>query len=172
MGAIRQIGKIRRFIDQPTTQLLMTQMVSSRIDYCNSLLYGLPAASIERLQRLQNLCARIILRLPREESVRQRLSDLHWLPVRSRIAYKIGLMVFKALNGGPVYLADLVQPYVPTRSLRSEDGNLCSVPRSRLKTYGDRAFAVSGPTCWNALLATLRSTVSPHQPFKFNIFQI
>ncbi len=89
------------------------------------------------------------------------LKSLHWLPVHHRIEFKILLFVFKSLNNlAPSYLSDLLYPYNPTRNLRSGDQRLLSVPRSRLKYRGDRAFAVAGPRLWNSLPAYIRSAQS------------
>ena len=151
MAVIRQIGKIRKFITNPITETLVSQLVTSRLDYCNSLLFGVPASQLDRLQRIHNLCSRIVLKLPRRESVTSALHQLHWLPISRRIIYKQATLVFKARNSGPKYLSDLILPYNPLRTLRSGDSHLCVVPRTRLTIIGDRAFAKSGPTCWNQL---------------------
>ena len=86
---------------------------------------------------------------------------LHWLPVRYRIEYKVGLLVFKCLNSlAPSYLSNLLRPYVPTRSLRSTGQGLLCVPKTRLSTFGDRAFASFAPRLWNDLPVYLRSCES------------
>ena len=157
MAAIRKIGKVRKYVDNSTAQTLVHQLVTNRMDYCNSLLYGIPSVHLDRLQRLQNLCARIVLRLPRRDSARQALHKLHWLPVQNRILYKLATLMFKAQHSGPAYLADLIHPHTSRPGLRSEDDHLCAVPRTRLKTYGDRAFSKSGPSCWNKLPIPVRS---------------
>ena len=74
------------------------------------------------------------------------------------ITFKILLLTFKALHGkAPSYLCDLIEPYQPTRSLRSSDASLLTVQRSQLTTYGDRAFAIAAPKLWNTLPAHLRN---------------
>ena len=134
-------------------------MVShSRLDYCNALFYGAPENSLDQLQRLQNRAARILTLTPKFSHITPVLKNLHWLPVRQRIDYKIIFMVFKCLNGfAPEYLSDLIAPYVPARALRSADHHLLKLPgKTRLKTYGDRCFEVVGPTLWNNLPLNLR----------------
>ncbi len=80
------------------------------------------------------------------------LASLHWLPVHLKIQFKILLFVFKALNNrAPSYLKVLLIPLSTTRHLRSNDRALLSVPRSRLKTKGDRAFSVNAPRLWKQL---------------------
>ncbi len=83
---------------------------------------------------------------------------LHWLPVHYRIDFKILLFVFKSLNGlAPPYLSDLLQSYSPTRSLRSADQKLLTVPRAKRKLWGDRAFSVMAPRLWNSLPLNIRN---------------
>ncbi len=78
-----------------------------------------------------------------------------------RIELKCILYVFKSINNlAPSYLSDQLYPYNPTRNLRSGDQRLLSVPRSRLKHRGDRAFAVAGPRLWNSLPAYISSAQS------------
>jgi hypothetical protein len=87
------------------------------------------------------------------------LQQLHWLPVKYRIEYKILVIVFRALRDRtPTYIASLITPYVPRRALRSADRALLAVPRYNLERYGRRSFSRAGPTLWNALPGNLRST--------------
>ena len=89
------------------------------------------------------------------------LKELHWIPVKERIVFKILLITFKALNGlAPVYITKLLNRYVPARQLRSSDMLLLKVPSSHLKTYGDRAFSVCAPKLWNQLPYDLKSSIS------------
>ena len=89
------------------------------------------------------------------------LASLHWLPIRFRVDFKLLLFVFKSLHGlAPPYLADLIQPHRPARALRSADQLLLEARRARLKTRGDRAFAVVGPNLWNALPLSVRAADS------------
>ena len=68
--------------------------------------------------------------------------------MEQRIIFKILLLTFKALNDlCPSYISDLLETYKPTRSLRSSSRNLLAIPRSKLKSYGDRAFSVCAPKC-------------------------
>ena len=85
------------------------------------------------------------------------LRGLHWLPVSARIEFKILLLVFKVSNGlGPLYLSELLRPYIPNRNLRSSKKKLLIIPKSNLKTYGCRAFSHRAPTLWNALPDDIR----------------
>ena len=123
----------------------------------NALLYGVPKYLLQKLQKIQNNAARIVSRVKRREHITPVLKDLHWLPVQQRIEFKIALLVFKSLTGlAPGYLRDLLDLYVPPRTLRSIELSLLKIPRSRTKSYGDRSFRVSGPRIWNKLPQDLR----------------
>ena len=88
------------------------------------------------------------------------LSKLHWLPVLSRIKFKISSLTYKLLNDHqPGYLSSLISPYTPVRSLRSSDMSLLTQPLARL-SIGQRAFSVCAPRLWNALPLSIRSATS------------
>ena len=154
---IRNIGRIRSLLDDKTAATLVHAFVSSKIDYCNSLLYGLPKRLQDKLQRVLNCAARVVSRVGKYDHITPILANLHWLPIPQRIEFKIVLMVFKALHGlAPGYLHELLVGYEAPRSLRSNDHALLQVPRTKLKSYGDRAFAKTGPVLWNNLPLRLR----------------
>ena len=129
------------------------------IDYCNSLLYGLPAKQLDKIQRVQNTAARIIYRLPKLCHISLMLYSLHWLPVKYRIDLKICLFTFKAIHGlTPSYLSNLVAVKTNSSNLRSSNECLLSMPKKiTKKTLGDRAFQVAAPRLWNNLPATVRT---------------
>jgi len=86
------------------------------------------------------------------------LKSLHWLSYPQRVTYKICLLVFRSLRGlAPGYLSDfcLSVSTVPGKaSLRSSAHGQLLVPKIKTKLYGNRSFAVSGPTEWNRLPCT------------------
>jgi hypothetical protein len=154
---ISLIKKIRKNLTEDIARTLVQSQVMSLLDYCNCLLYGLPASSIERLQRVQNCAARVVKCADHRSHITPILKALHWLPVRFRIMYKLNLITFKALNGAaPDYIVELVSLYQPSRTLRSSDQHLLKTPRFNLKTFGARRFAVGAPLLWNALPLALR----------------
>ena len=128
------------------------------MDYCNSLLYGLDDKTLKPIQLCQNNAARVITRKRKHDHITPVLYELHWLPVRQRITYKTLLLTYKCRVGkGPKYLSDLLQTYVPSRPLRSQDQNLLKCPpKPRLNHYGGRAFVRAAPTLWNNLPPHLR----------------
>ena len=128
-------------------------MVSSRLDYCNSLLYRVSKSNIAKLQRVQNALCRIIFRLDKMSHVTPFLKKLHWLPIQHHILFKYNLLVFKAINlSQPPYLSALIRSSSLTR------GNRLSVSSTRPKKHiGRRGFAVAAPAEWNKLPQTVRS---------------
>jgi hypothetical protein len=158
---IRNIGRIRSYITKDACKTLVNSLVTSRLDYGNAMLYGLPANLTNKLQRVQNTAARIISRAKKQDHITPTLVTLHWLPVNYRCQYKILVYVFNCLHGNaPTYLKDLIHFYQPTRSLRSENCALLVQPRVRTKTYGERRFDKSAATLWNNLPGHLRNAKS------------
>ena len=108
---IRDLRHIRRHLDLESTKLLANARVSSRLDYCNSLLSGIAEIDLTKLQRILNL---------------------HWLPVRYRVHFKIWLLTYKILHEEqPVYLPSLIATSLPSRSQRSSRGITLTVLGSR-----------------------------------------
>ena len=154
---IKNIWKIRKFISFEACETLVHAFISSRLDFCNSLLYGMPKYLIQKLQRVQNAAARLVSGCHKHDHITPVLYRLHWLPVEQRIEYKILLLTFKALNDcAPSYLSELVKPYVPPRSLRSKSSNLLTRGSFKLKSYGKRAFSNAAPELWNSIPSDIR----------------
>ena len=160
---IRSLRHIRRFIDEDAATSVATALVSARIDYCNSLLYGTSKANIDKLQRLQNSLARAAMCTGRFDSITPVLAALHWLPISARITFKVALLTRKVLaTQRQRYLSSLIRVNQPTRQLRpSTHRVLCSTaPNS---AFASRAFCHAAPAVWNELPTTLNfihSTVS------------
>jgi len=111
---IRSIGSIRAYLDTETCKTLVNSTVTSKLDYCNSLLMGCNSTLIGKLQRVQNMAARLVSRCTIRDHITPVLEDLHWLPVQARIEYSILLFVFKAREGlAPSYISELVKNYAP-----------------------------------------------------------
>ena len=139
---LRRTGKIRSFLSTDAANKLAVSLILSRLDYCNSLLAGLPDNKLNKLQRIQNHAARLVLRKSRHASATALLRKLHWLPVKARIQYTIACLCFQCIyqNSMPPYISDLLHPYCPSRTLRSLDTSLLTVPRFSLETFGKKIF--------------------------------
>ena len=93
------IGRVRKYINKSSTERLVHAFITSKLDYCNSLLYGLPSTVVQKLQRIQNTAARLFVKAKRTDHTSPILQQLHWLPVSERISFKILLPTYKTLNG-------------------------------------------------------------------------
>jgi len=134
-------------------------MVMTRLNYCNSLLAGLPYSTLEPLQRVQNCAARLILNLRQRDHVTPALQQLHWLPIRARVQFKLCTLMYDIHNSRcPAYLSDAVRSVAATSTregLRSAATTNYVTPRLRSK-FGERAFSHAGPAAWNRLPETIR----------------
>ena len=96
-------------------------------------------------------------RSSRYDSATIQLQKLHWLPIKQRIDFKIGVLSFKTLTiNSPIYLATLLNSYKPARTLRSTNNNLLQIPHTKTVT-GTRAFRCAAPQLWNSLPADITS---------------
>jgi hypothetical protein len=158
---IRNIGRIRRYITQDTTRSLVQSIIMSRLDYCNSLLINIPATLTNKLQRVQNICARLITGAKRHEEITPVLCDLHWLPIVRRSQYKLLVYVYKAIHRtAPKYLTDMLDIYQPSRSLRSETKMYIRPVTVKNVTYGERQFGWCAAMLWNNLPQHIKESLS------------
>ena len=143
---IRDLRRIRRHLDLDSAKWLVNALVSSRLDYCNSLLSGIAETDLTKLQRVLNRLARVVTKSPPFTRSVPLLRSLHWLPVKYRAHFKICLLTYKALHEEqPVYLRSLIAISLPSRSLRSNRGITLSIPRIKTNT-GARAFSSCAPS--------------------------
>ena len=149
---IRRLKHMSTYVDENSLKTLAASFILSRFDYCNSLFKNINKDLLNKLQKLQNFAAKVILKKSIRDHVTPCLITLHWLPVQYRIDFKIAVLVYKCLNNlAPSYLSNLIELYSPQRTLRSSNSLLLSTNVGKFKTLGDRAFSVSAPTVWNAL---------------------
>ena len=143
---LRNIVKIQKYLSQDTKEIIVHAFVTTRLDYLNSLLYGMPDYIIKRLQRLLNAAARIITNLGKYDHITDAMKQLHWLPIESRIQYKVLVLVHACVhNIAPPYLSSLLTSYVPSREMRSSGKLILHQPIPNMVTYGKRSFAYGGP---------------------------
>ncbi|KAJ1167686.1 hypothetical protein NDU88_008075 [Pleurodeles waltl] len=153
------LRRIYKWIPTETRKTVTKALVSSRLDYGNTLYTVIPAKDIKRLQSIQNASARLILDIPRRCHISHHLKDLHWLPVDKRITFKLLTHAHKALHdAGPAYLNNRLNFYVPSRQLRSANLSLAIAPRIQCKTSGGRSFSYLAAKTWNSFPTSLRQT--------------
>jgi len=160
---LRNIARIRKYIDQDTCHNVVRSLVTSRLDYCNSLLYGVTKENLKRLTSIQYRAAKLILTVNcRRAHGSPLLVQLHWLPIEQRILFKTLLYVFKCMHeSAPPYLANLFELYkTARRGLRSSsDTTRLHVPISRL-ACGKHSFSHSAAPLWNNLPINIRESPS------------
>jgi len=155
------IRHVRHLLTPVMVQKLASSLILSKMDYCNALLHGAPIGTISKLQRLQNNVARIVTKAERRADAMPILKQLHWLPIESRIQFKVALLTFKVrTTASPLYLSQLLSSQ-PDRgySLRSSVTPLLNVPFCKTE-IGKRAFRVAAPTVLNLIPATVLSSPS------------
>ena len=133
--------------------MLVHSVITSKLDYCNVILFGIKENYMQKLQKVENAAARLIYKLPKNSSVSHVIRDLHWLRVDQRIVYKILLIVYKHLSCiSPGYLNNLLKIVnVETRTLKLNHYTTKN---------GRRAFSYVAPRFWNRLPQDLRTETS------------
>ena len=160
-----------RRIRKSLAKQIAVALVSSKLDYCNSLFHNMPEKDIARLQRFQNCLVKVVTKASRFSRSVPILKRLHWLPVKFRIHFKICAITFRILKENQsAYLADLLVRPKCSKYLRSTNSNRFVVPRIKTKT-GSRAFFISGPALWNALPVPIRNakTILTFRKFYLNL---
>ena len=147
-----RLSRIQRYLSPEALWIAVHSLISLKLDYCNSVLVGLPRVQISKYQHIMNCAARLISGIGKYDHVTPILKSLHWLPSKARIHYKILCLTYKALNDlAPDYLSDAITRYQPTRSLCSFEKGQLVVPKVRTKSYGSHAFGHAGPNLFNSL---------------------
>jgi len=148
---LRQLWTVRRALSVDNTKKLVHVLVSSRVDYCNSVLYHVATIRLRPLQSVINAAAGLIVKKRKFDHIRMTIRDeLHWLPVEQRLLHKQCLLMYKCqCHLAPSYLSLMCMPLSTDITRR----HLCSVargdliaPRTKTVRYGPRSFAVSGPS--------------------------
>ena len=140
---IRNLYSVERFINRDCLLNLVHSLIFSRLDYCNALLIGLPDYILKIVQSVLNRAARLVFGAPPRTPTTAYLIELHWLPVKARIEFKLCLVTFKVLKfGEPKYLADLLcySPTHPGVAVRHDSDPLRLVePRAfQLSSFSER----------------------------------
>ena len=146
--------------------------LTSKLDNCNSFLAGLPQCLLDKVQWVHNAAACLFSHTRKYDRIMPFLKELHWLPVKQCIIFKIPLFIYKALNAvAPQYISDLLVQYKPPRAFCSRDKKLLQVPNFKLNAYGSRSLSYVVPYLWNQLpnaiwqapsLATFKSNLKTY----------
>ena len=160
---LRNIAFIKKYVDENIILKLVHNHVISRLDYCNSLYYGLPRYQLRKLQNIMNRAVRLIKGLSPYDRVTPSLMELHWLPVKARIEYKLCLLTFQALKfGKPDYLRKMLEGFSVDSGIvlrhSSEPGRL-NEPLCN-SSLGFCSFKFGGPRLYNKLLISVRESNS------------
>ena len=158
---LRRMASIRRFLTSTATATLVSAFALSRIDYCNSLLFGSTHDVTSHLQRIQNYAARVILRLPKSCSIAIHLKSLHWLPVKVRSTYKIACLCHHCHSStAPSYVAEMLHKKTSHTISSSYTMPLLNRPAHSKATLGDRSFSFGSSSVWNSILNDVRCAPS------------
>ena len=156
---LRRIRQIKSCLNELCLQTLVQALVISRLDYCNSVLVNLPDSTLHPYTTILHSAARLAKGLKPRDHITPALRQLHWLPIKARITYKICLLMFNINSGSsPRYMSSLVTPCNQIQSrtnLRSSTKGDYVIQRTT-RTLGRRAFSVAGPSEWNKLPIIVR----------------
>ena len=163
---LRRIRQVKRSLNEHCLRILVQALVISRLDYCNSILTDLPDSTLQPLTKVLHAAARLVNDIGYRDHLTPATKELHWLPIRARISFKINLLMFNIYSGSsPLYMASLVSPCatsISRRSLRSATKGDFITPRSNLQ-FGNRSFSLAGPAEWNRLPEIVRHSTSSAQ---------
>jgi len=153
---------IRPALTESMSASLGASLVQSRLDYANSIMYGMSVSIVHKLHSAQNSLTHVVLPYLCHLSASKRLSCLHWLPVHYQIKFKITTLTYKILaTCQPSYLHSLLQVYQPSRALCSSTQQLLHVPYMSTD-FGWRAFSYSSAATWNSIPISIKSCSSLH----------
>ena len=162
---IRNLYMIRDFVNKKNLTTLVHSLIISKVDYCNSLFVGLPNITLKKIQSILNRAARLIFGLPPRTPTTSSLIELHWLPIKARIEFKICLITYKALRfNQPSYIRELLTfaTHGSALGLRSaDDPYYLYEPRAiGERGFADRSFSYTAPRLYNRLPVEIKQTES------------
>ena len=163
MANLKRIQALRKSLTKSTCHQLVVTLVITHLDYANAILYGITETNLKQLQRIQDLAARVVCnKFHREISAKACREELHWLPIKARIEFKILITVYKALQGlAPAYIIEKLERKKANANFNLRSNNqtdVLVVPKIRKQTFAMRSFSHSGPSLWNALPNNIRGS--------------
>ena len=144
---IRRLSQVKSFLNKEHLKTLVCNLILSRLDYSNSLYFGLKQSTLNLMQQVQNSAVRLVYNgtLPARSHISPYYLELHWLKVEHRIIYKILLIVYKCLmNKAPVEIIRLLQYSDSQRTMKLREARVSTM-------YGQRSFYYAAPKLWNLL---------------------
>ena len=149
---ICRISRVRHLLNNDTCKTLMQALVLSKLNYCNSLLLGMPKYLLHCLQKIQNMASRVINNHRKYDSVTEDMKNLHWLKIPERVDYKVAVLIFQCINNQALTYLKALLNIDHNRSLRSSSSSmLLPVSMSRLSIVHNSSFSICGPRIWNEL---------------------
>ena len=163
---ISDFSRVRCHLSKPIATVLANALVSSRLDYCNSIFYSLHNYDLKRLQSIQNALCCIVCKVPHFSHITPFLRELHWLPIKSRICFKTNLLTFKAIHTNkPPYLKNHLNQFrsnYNTRRSNPDSKVLATINYDRniyhSYTHLKHSFGYAAPRLWNELPFNVRSS--------------
>ena len=157
---IQALRHIRPTLTEDLANTVACSLVQSRLDYANSLYSGVSSSNFAKLQHIQNTLAGVVTLSDKRVHITPILKQLHWLPIRQRVEYKVSLLWYNIRQTGePAHLSALLIEHVRTRNLRSSERSDLAIPRTKL-ALASRAFSVAAPHTWNSLPTDVTSAES------------
>ena len=160
---LQNMARIQHQLDTQTVKTIIQALVISKLDYCNSILLGIPNYNIAKLQRTQNMACRMVYKLPKSLHITQYLFDVHWLKIPQRIEFNVISIMYKCVNNTALeYLRELVlsDKELPECILRSNSRSLLPTSLSRISLVHDYSFKSQGPRLWNRVDIDIRNATT------------
>ena len=158
---IALIRKNRKYLSIESSQKLASGLVMGLLDYGNALYYRLPNKEVTKLQRFQNYAMKTISGKNKYDNSTLARHQLHWLPVKERIKFKLLTLLYKCLNDqAPLYLQKLLKYQELDKETTSSGKRLLKIPKSKCKTFLDGSFAIAGTKLWNKLPAAIKNATT------------
>ena len=160
---LKNMFKIRRCINETAAKIMVHTMTTSKLDYCNAILYGLPESTLKHFTRVQNLSARFISQHDKYEGITPVRKQFHRLPIRQFIHYKVLILTFKSLDGlAPTYLEEFMKRR-PMKRTTADGNNDLVIPAIKHKSFGRRSVGYGGPNQWPEYLTERTKDMHEHQ---------